>query len=80
MKSATNVVRLVAALLNQQTPEKLLTAAVSVPLGGFLLLGLVRVINALAPVLWVLLLGWGALLLVLAVVKFTQQFLWRFTR
>jgi hypothetical protein len=71
---------LVAALLNQQTPETLLTAAVGAPLGGFIALGLVRVINALAPVLWLLLLGWGALLLVLALVKFAQRFLWRFSR
>jgi hypothetical protein len=80
MKYAINCARLVFALLNQQTPEKLFTAAVVVPLTGFVGLALIRVLSHVIPLLAVLLVAWGVLLMGLAVVKVAQQFLWRFTR
>lgn len=80
MKFAVNYARLVFALLNHQTPSNLATAAVMVPLTGFVLLLLVRLLNAIAPVLGVAFIAWGCLLLGMAVVKFAQQFLWRVTR
>lgn len=80
MKYVTNCARLVFALLNQQTPATLALGAGVVPLTGFLLLLLIRVLNALAPVLGVALIAWGCLLMGLAVVKVAQQFLWRFPR
>ena len=80
MKFASNCVRLVAALLNHQTPEKLFTAAVVVPLTGFVGLALIKLLSHVIPLLAVLLVAWGCLLMGLAVVKVAQQFLWRFTR
>lgn len=80
MRFVANGARLVVALLNQQTPETLLTAAVVVPLTGFVGLALVWVLSHILPLLAVLLVAWGALLLSLALVKFAQRFLWRFTR
>jgi hypothetical protein len=69
MKTAINFGRLVFALLNQQTPATLALGAGVVPLTGFLLLLLIRLLNALAPLLGVALIVWGCLLLGLAVVK-----------
>ena len=69
MKTAINFGRLVFALLNQQTPATLALGAGVVPLTGFLLLLLIRVLNALAPVLGFALIAWGGLLMGLAVVK-----------
>ncbi|MBD2429303.1 hypothetical protein [Phormidium sp. FACHB-1136] len=80
MRFVANLARLVVALLNQQTPETLITAAVVVPLTGFVGLALVWVLSHILPLLAVLLVAWGALLLSLALVKFAQRFLWRFTR
>ena len=80
MRFVANGARLVVALLNQQTPETLITAAVVVPLTGFVGLALVWVLSHILPLLAVLLVAWGALLLSLALVKFAQRFLWRFTR
>lgn len=71
MKTAINFGRLVFALLNQQSPALLTLAAGVVPLTGFLLLLLIRLLNALAPLLGVALIAWGCLLLGLAVVKFS---------
>jgi hypothetical protein len=80
MRFVANGARLVVALLNQQTPETLITAAVVVPLTGFVGLALVWVLSHILPLLAVLLVAWGLLLLSLALVKFAQRFLWRFTR
>jgi hypothetical protein len=80
MRFVANLVRLVLALLNQQSPETLLTAAVVVPLTGFVGLALVKVLSHIIPLLAMLLMAWGLLLLSLAVVKFAQRFLWRLTR
>ncbi|MBD2429215.1 hypothetical protein [Phormidium sp. FACHB-1136] len=80
MRFVTNLARWVVALLNQQTPETLITAAVVVPLTGCVGLALVWVLSHILPLLAVLLVAWGALLLSLALVKFAQRFLWRFTR
>lgn len=80
MRFVANGARLVVALLTQQTPETLITAAVVVPLTGFVGLALVWVLSHILPLLAVLLVAWGALLLSLALVKFAQRFLWRFTR
>ncbi|QQE67464.1 hypothetical protein GFS31_41770 (plasmid) [Leptolyngbya sp. BL0902] len=80
MRFVANLVCLVLALLNQQSPETLLAAAVVVPLTGFVGLALIKVLSHIIPLLAVLLLAWGALLLSLAVVKFAQRLLWRFIR
>jgi len=80
MKFASNCVRLVAALLNHQTPEKLFTAAVVVPLTGFVALALLRLLSHVIPLLAVLLVAWGVLLFGLGVVKVLALQLRRFPR
>jgi hypothetical protein len=80
MKYAINCARLVFALLNQQTPEKLFIAAVIVPFTGFVGLALIKLLSHVIPLLAVLLVAYGVLLFGLGVVKVAQQFLWRFTR
>jgi hypothetical protein len=80
MKSVTSFSRLVFALLNQQNPKDLLAASVVVPLTGFFGLTLIKLANVIMPLLLWLLLAWGLLLLSMALVKFAQRFLWRFTR
>ena len=80
MRFVANGARLVVALLNQQTPETLITAAVVVPLTGFVGLALVWVLSHILPLLAVLLVAWGLLLLSLAVVKVLTQPFRRFPR
>ena len=80
MRFVANLARLVVALLNQQTPETLITAAVVVPLTGFVGLALVWVLSHILPLLAVLLVAWGLLLLSLAVVKVLTQPFRRFPR
>ena len=80
MKFATNCVRLVAALLNHQTPEKLFTAAFVVPFTGFVGLALIKLLSYVIPLLAVLLVAWGLLLFGLGVVKVLTQPFRRFPR
>ena len=80
MTFVSNYVRLVFALLNHQTPKKLFTAALVVPLTGFVGLALVKLLSHVIPLLAVLLVTWGLRLFGLGVMKVLTQPFRRFPR